>query len=234
MSATAGSEPNEPDARLVAHLRSWLGAWPPRERLEVFGADARSVPGWDGRVRRLIGVSTPTATLLSVSPDRVDAVRALGGDPEADGYGPALAAALDRPEHTFGTGVFRWSANPVPLEEVGTWLPRSDGRVPAWLRPFNGEVLVALEGEQVIAGVGRKQHDRQGHELAVVTDEAARGRGLARRLVATAARRVLADGAVPTYLHGPENAASAHVADAAGFPDCGWHVHGLFGPDGEG
>ena len=76
--------------------------------------------------------------------------------------------------------------------------------------------------------VGIKVHDRHGHELAVVTDEAARGTGVARRLVATAARRVIDGGAVPTYLHAPDNVASARVADAVGFADEGWTVHGLW------
>jgi hypothetical protein len=29
---------------------------------------------------------------------------------------------------------------------------------------------------------------------------------------------------VPTYIHDPANTASAHTADAAGFPDRGWTV----------
>ena len=81
----------------------------------------------------------------------------------------------------------------------------------------------------VAAGVGRKLHDRHGHELAVVTEEAHRGQGLARRLVTQAARRVLADGAVPVYLHDPANVASARTADASGFADVGWQIFGLFG-----
>ena len=79
------------------------------------------------------------------------------------------------------------------------------------------------------AGVGRKQHDAHGHELAVVTEEAHQGRGLAAALVTQAARRVLADGAVPTYLHAPTNHASAATAVRCGFPDEGWSVLGLFG-----
>ena len=50
------------------------------------------------------------------------------------------------------------------------------------------------------------------------------GRG---RLVAQAARRVLDEGAVPTYQHDPANIASARVADAAGFPDRGWRSAGM-------
>ena len=103
--------------------------------------------------------------------------------------------------------------------------------MPPWLHPFNGDVLVALADDgTVAAGVGRKQHDRHGHELAVVTEEAHRGQGLARRLVTQAARRVLDDGAVPVYLHDPANHASARTADASGFPDVGWRILGLFGP----
>jgi predicted GNAT family acetyltransferase len=87
---------------------------------------------------------------------------------------------------------------------------------------------VAFDDGRPVAGVGIKVHDRLGRELSVVTDEAARGRGLARRLVATAARRILADGCVPTYLHAPDNAASARVAEQVGFADHGWTVHGLW------
>jgi predicted GNAT family acetyltransferase len=73
-----------------------------------------------------------------------------------------------------------------------------------------------------------KRHDAYGHELAVGTVPGARGRGLARRLVAQAARRVLDEGAVPTYLHERDNLASARVAEAAGFPDRGWRSYGVY------
>jgi hypothetical protein len=36
---------------------------------------------------------------------------------------------------------------------------------------------------------------------------------------------------VPTYLHAPDNAASARTADACGFPDVGWTIFGLFGAE---
>lgn len=61
----------------------------------------------------------------------------------------------------------------------------------------------------------------------MVTAEAVRGRGLARRLVAQAARRVLDEGAVATYLHARGNVGSARVAEAAGFADRGWSVLGV-------
>nr|WP_246277875.1 GNAT family N-acetyltransferase [Phytohabitans rumicis] len=101
--------------------------------------------------------------------------------------------------------------------------------MPQWLRPFGGEVLIAREPSTgaYLAGVGIKRHDGHGNELSVGTEERARGQGLARRLVAQAARRVLDEGAVPTYLHSFDNVASARVAEAAGFPDRGWIVYGV-------
>ena len=119
---------------------------------------------------------------------------------------------------------------PRSLPDVGEWLPAGDPRVPGWLKPFGGEVLVVLDDDVYVAGVGLKRHDEHGQEISVGTEEAARGRGLARRLVAQAARRLLAAGIVPTYLHDPANTASAKVADAAGFPDRGWTVLGMAGP----
>ncbi len=219
--------------RLDRHLRTHLGAWPPPSAgLTVIGEAARGRPGWDGRVRPVVGVASPEGTVLSVPPRARAAVVGLGSD--IDEVAAALADTLELPGWSFGVGVFRWSGAPTPGDDPGTWLPVEDPRVPSWLHPFGGEALVALvdSASTVAAGVGRKRHDRDGHELAVVTEEGHRGEGWARRLVAQAARRVLADGAVPTYLHDPGNAASARTADASGFPERGWRILGLFPPGG--
>lgn len=77
------------------------------------------------------------------------------------------------------------------------------------------------------AGVGIKRHNPHGHELAVGTEPAHRGKGLARALVAQAVRRVLAAGAVPLYFHDAANVPSGRIAEAAGSPDRGWRVLGL-------
>ncbi len=224
--------------RLARHLESWLGSWRPpgQGELIVIGSDKRSTPGWDGSVRPFVGVETLSGAVLSVPPDRVDAVRALGDD--LDTVGKQLGEALGYRHHRFGRGIYRWSTAPTEPdpERLGRWLPREDPRVLPWLQPFNGEVLVGFDRDDaragaeatVAAGVGRKIHDPHGHELAVVTEEGHRGRGWARSLVSQAAQRVLDDGAVPIYLHAPDNGASAATADACGFPDRGWRILGLF------
>jgi GNAT superfamily N-acetyltransferase len=211
--------------RLERHLGSWLGAWPPAGEVTVVGSPRRRQPGWDGVVRPFAGVATPKGAVLSVAPERVDAVRAggVGLDDVLDGVPDALGA----PGSVVGRGVFRYAESVPPFEPLGEWVPAEDPRVPTWLRPFGGQVLVVMEGGQYVAGVGIKRHDELGHELAVATEEAWRGRGLARALVARASRRIMVAGGVPIYLHGRGNEASARVATAAGFPDRGWLILGL-------
>jgi GNAT superfamily N-acetyltransferase len=212
--------------RLAAHLSSWLGRWPgDGPGLTVVGSARRVAPAWDGNVYPVVGVSDADGSgVLSVPPAVVDAVRAALADNGDDRSRiPAAAGLTGR----FFTGVFRWSTAPADLPDAGTWIAADDPSVPEWLWPFGGEVLVAVDpatGEH-LSGVGVKRHDAFGHELAVVTRPAAEGRGLGRRLVAQAARRVLDEGAVPTYLHAVDNHASAHLATAAGFPDRGWAVY---------
>ncbi len=223
------------DDLLDAHLRAWLGSWPPTGAVAVIAAGERTRPEWDGRVRPLVGVAAPERALLSVAPERADAVARVAGPLCDAGVRRAIVEAVGQAGKVLGRGVFRWSRR-VPdvrqLPDAGEWIDADDPRVPDWLGPFNyGPVLVAWDDTGAYgAGVGIKRHDTVGHELAVVTTPRLRRRGLAQRLVAQAARRVLGEGGLPTYLHDPDNAASARVADAAGFADRGWSVYGLFDP----
>jgi GNAT superfamily N-acetyltransferase len=176
----------------------------------------------------VIGVSRAGSGVLSVPPRHVDAARDLtGGSPDRILAG--LAGMIGLPDATVYRAVFRWSVEPAPLPDAGVWVPADDPVVPDWLRVFGGEVLLALDPGSggYLAGVGIKRHDRYGQELSVGTTPEARGRGLARRLVAQATRRIVDGGAVATYLHDPANLASGRVAEAAGFPDDGWQIIGL-------
>ncbi|MFC0508383.1 GNAT family N-acetyltransferase [Micromonospora costi] len=216
------------DRRLQLHLATWLGQWPARPGLHVVRSHRRAQPAWDGRLRPAIAVSTGRSTVLSVPPDRAAAVQALVDGPR-ERLIPALPAAVGRPDWATHDGLFRWSLAPAPLPDVGEWIPPTSPGLPDWLRLFDRDVLVVRAPDgRYLAGAGIKRHDQYGHELAVGTTPAARGRGLARRLVAQAARRVLDEGAVPTYLHNDDNHASARVAEAAGFPDRGWRSFGVY------
>jgi GNAT superfamily N-acetyltransferase len=222
-----GPLPDEDEVldRLQRHLRTWLGDWPPASKVEVVGCSCRADPGWDGAVRPFAGVSTPEGTILSVPPERVDDVRAAGAT--LDDILDAVPEALGHPGAVVGRGVYRYCVSPAPVEPIGEWVPAEDPDVPAWLRPFGGQVLVVREEGKYVAGLGIKRHDELGLEVAVATEEAWRGRGLARALVSRAAATILRGGGVPIYLHGRGNAASARVAEASGFPDKGWLILGL-------
>jgi GNAT superfamily N-acetyltransferase len=218
------------DPRLRRHLAHWLGQWPATSELSVVGSARREQPGWDGAVHPLIGVGASQGVVLSVPLGQAERVRKVAATAASrEVLLAALPPLLGYPGKGVYTGVFRWSARPADLPDAGDWLDPADPVVPGWLRVFPDQVLVARDPDTggYLAGVGIKRHDQYGHELAVGTEPAARGRGLARRLVAQAARRVLDDGAVATYQHAPSNTASARVADAAGFPDRGWISLGL-------
>lgn len=220
-------------AKLTGFLREWLGDWPPADELKVISWPGRDLPGWDGGSRLGLGVESPNGAVLSVSPSLgidpyaldLDRIEAAMHTRDAETAVPAL---LGRPDLRFYSGTFHWSDAPANLPEIGEWVGNDDPRIPAWLRAFNGDVLVTWGRDgRYAAGVGRKLHNRHGHELAVGTEPAQRGRGLATSLVAQAARRVLDDGAIPIYLHDPANVGSQRVAEAAGFPDRGWRILGL-------
>ncbi|HEX3620984.1 MAG TPA: GNAT family N-acetyltransferase [Acidimicrobiales bacterium] len=217
--------PHEVLDRLQRHLRGWLGAWPPMGEVTVVASARRRQPGWDGAVRPFAGVATPAGAVLSVPPEHLDAARSASGG--LDDVLDRLPEALGVPGAVVGRGVFRYALSVPDIPQFGAWAPAHDPRVPDWLRPFGGEVLVVLEDGRYVAGLGIKRHDELGREVAVATEEAWRGRGLARGLVARASARILRAGGVPIYLHGRANAASARVAERAGFPDLGWSILGL-------
>ncbi|MEV4508395.1 GNAT family N-acetyltransferase [Dactylosporangium sp. NPDC049525] len=221
---------------LTRFLQVWLGAWPPPGAgIAVVGHPARDKPRWDGAEQLALGVTDADGRgVLSVPPAHRDAVAGLIAGLDAGAAAEVLAARLPvllrRPEQVFFTGVFRWSQAPAALPDAGAWEPSDGPGIPDWLRPFPGEVLIARDEDGAyLAGVGLKPHDVSGIEISVGTDERARGQGLARRLVARAARRIVAGGAVAVYLHDPANIASGRVADAAGFPDLGWKIHAMAG-----
>jgi GNAT superfamily N-acetyltransferase len=224
---------------LTQHLQAWAGYSSHRQRLRVVGHAANSRSGWSGHPNVLTGVIDPTGRTTLAVPES-DAQRvgvSVAGalrrprlsrtthDGEIDLAIAGVTAALHRPEEHIERVHLRWTLTPADLPAIGRWIPPEDARLPDWLRPFGGPALCATdECGRIVAGVGVKRHDPWAHELAVVTEPEARGRGLARRLISQAARELLQRNIVPTYLHTPGNAASARVAEAAGFAWSGWQA----------
>jgi len=210
--------------QLAEFLTAYLGAWPGTPGLHVVGSEVRIRPGWDGRVHDVVGVAGPQTAVISVPPDEAEAVRdRVDSWEQAESILPEALARQDSPVYY---GTFRWTYQPADLPDAGIWLPVEDPRVPPWLHPFGGDALITLIGGEYAAGVGIKRHHASGLEISVGTEPEHRGKGLASKLVAQAARWILAQGAIPIYLHDPANVASDRTADAAGFPDEGWQILG--------
>jgi GNAT superfamily N-acetyltransferase len=221
---------------VATHLRSWAGYTSRSARLRVVAHQSNALPGWSGGPNLLTGVVDPAGhATIAVPPRSAPAVTALvryqlRAPLDAHLTCEQLAAVtagvpalLGRPGEHVEQIALRWTVAPADLPSVGTWIAVDDPRLPSWLRPFGGPALCALGAAgHVVAGVGIKRHGPRVHELAVVTEPGARGQGLARCLVAQAARHLLDRGVVPIYLHAVGNVASARVAEAAGFPRNGW------------
>ena len=221
--------------RLTEHLRDHLGAWPPPPgTVEVVGSKRREREHGGRWWMPALAVSAPDAAVLSLPRDVAPRLRGGHVDLASPELWREVAALVGEPDAAFGRGVFRWTERPARGPETGAWLDPSDPRIPAWLRTFDGEVLAALdEHGAYLGGAGRKIHDPHGHEISVGAEPETRGRGLARGLVIRMARRILDDGAIPTYIHDPQNGASCRVAEAAGFPDRGWSAMALWRAGGE-
>jgi GNAT superfamily N-acetyltransferase len=214
----------ELERRLVRHLEHRLGQWPPQGTLEIVASPLRTEPDWDKVVRPVLGVATPSGAVISVPPEQQSKVAALavGG---WDALSAGIGAIFGQEGVQLGGGVFRYLQTLVDVEPLGEWVEPDDDRLPGWLRPFNGGILIVCDDhDQYMAGVGLKLHDEFASEVAVGTEPAFRGRGFARRLVATAAARVAASGATLTYEHVADNFSSSAVAAASGFPDIGWRA----------
>src|SRR5215203_999818 len=210
-------------ALLRQHLTGWAGGLPAADGLRLVASPRNGEPGWDGRPQLLTGIADPAGRTVVAVPPAVAELLAHYQDPGGTRSLGLLPGLLGKAGHTVERVAFRWTEAPADLPDVGVWVDTAWPRLPGWLRPFGGQALVVFDGHgQYLAGVGIKRHDQLGHEIAVGTEPQARGQGLARRLVAQAARRILDRGRIPTYLHTVDNAASSRVAAAAGFPDLGW------------
>src|SRR6266542_1932221 len=110
---------------------------------------------------------------------------------------------------------------PAPVVEV-TVLDASDPRLPQWVHGhFTGKAWVVMEGGEVLSTAVLKRYDERLREISVGTAPSARGRGLARAVVAAAARFVLAEDRAVLYNHAVDNDVSARVAESVGLHELG-------------
>jgi RimJ/RimL family protein N-acetyltransferase len=161
------------------------------------------------------------SAVLAVAPQHANLLRSRLTDPAH--LLPALEEAAAALRGHLFSGVARTGvAIPPPVHEV-TLLDASDPRLPDWvIGHFTGEAWVVLDSDgSVLSTAVLKRYDDRVREISVGTAERARGRGLARSVVAAAARAVLAQGRAVLYNHAPDNYASAKVAESVGLHEFG-------------
>src|SRR6266540_1551930 len=124
--------------------------------------------------------------VVGVAPEQAARLRDL-----LDGHDtvePALKAlAAELPGHMFSGTARTGVVIPPPAVEV-TVLDASDPRLPEWVHGhFTGEAWVVMEDGEVLSTAVLKRYDERLREISVGTAPSARGRGLARSVVAAAA-----------------------------------------------
>lgn len=222
----------EAKRRIELHLSNWLGVWPGTGAVTVTTSSFRELPGWDGLLRPFVGIISPEQTVISVAQRYLFAVQDAVDDGGLAGLERRLAAIVGHPSAALRRGVFRFQQQIVAHGSLGEWFEPTDPKVPEWLRPFNGGVLLAFDDKgRYAAGVGCKRHDGFAKELAVTTESTHRRLGYAKELVAQAAEDIFTSGTIATYLHRRDNLASARVAEATGFFDRGWEILSLSIPE---
>lgn len=216
------------EAPPTTFLSEYLGEWTEDGRsISIVSNPLRDEPGWDGSIRLAVGVVNQDGSgVLSLAPRLANRVFDVFNRSTVSKEEVGKVAELIGAREFFG--VFRWSTQIGTFEDIGEWIDANEPIVPDWLKPFGHEVLMAFDEERrYVGGVGIKHHLENGREIAVVVEERAAGRQIARRLVAKAAKQIIEEGYVPIYLHAESNVASAKVAEAVGFRDLGWKIIGM-------
>jgi GNAT superfamily N-acetyltransferase len=206
----------------------------PIERLgepgvHVVTSERRARPGWGGYITPLYAISIPGGGVVSCRPDLAAAVRRemplpAPGRPLGEREFSRLRAISQRaiPYAYCLTGDILYvdRAGFKPVAERAQQLDRLDAHGADLRRRFDGEIFVVngMRGE-IAAWSAVKLKSDEIWEIAVVTEAAYRGRGLAKRVVSAATAYILDHGRVPLYVHDRTNVASARVSRALGYAE---------------
>lgn len=207
----------------------------------------RTRAGWAGYTKPLLAIARGESLVVSFRPDLEGAVRAELGRGEAPRRGGLLWGSAARSEGGGGEGVAApWGqferlrrvsqrAYPYafvlcgysmycdaehfrPLPGPATRLARDDPRGRELRQRFDGEIFVVFGTRGEIASwAAIKLKTASVWEIAVVTEPAYRGRGLARQVVSAATAHILEQGREALYIYDRANIASGKVCRSLGY-----------------
>ncbi len=195
--------------------------------VHVVPTERRGRPGWGGYTVPLLALSTVGGGIVSVRPDLAERVR-VELAPVPSGL-PMQEADFERLRRVTRTTVpyayslsgyvlFATRDHFLPIASRAERLGRSDPRAADLYRRFDGEVF-AVRGQrgEIASWAAIKLKSDDVWEIAVVTEAAYRGQGLAKEVVSTATDFILEQGRLALYVHDRTNAASARVCRSLGY-----------------
>jgi len=195
--------------------------------LHLVSSERRARPGWGGYISPIYAVATPRGGVVSVRGDLLELARRELGEPDRDrplgerefARLRALSQRAVPYAHCLTGDILSLERDDFrPASPGAEPLGRTDRRGADLRKRFDGEVFVVFGTHQEIAAWSAiKLKSSDVWEIAVVTEPAYRGHGLAKRVVSAATEYILDHGRVPLYIHDHANRASARVSRALGY-----------------
>jgi RimJ/RimL family protein N-acetyltransferase len=197
--------------------------------VHVVPSERRTRPGWGGYTIPLLALSTPRGGVVSVRPEVLDRARsALGPIRVGEPLGAVEFERLRQLAKSIVPYAYSLSGH-VLFADAERFHPRSgraerldcgDTRGADLRRRFDGEIFVVRGARGEIASwAAIKLKSDDVWEIAVVTEAAYRGRGLAKEVVSAATDHILAQDRLALYVHDRVNLASAKVCRSLGYAE---------------
>jgi len=195
--------------------------------VHVIPSERRSRPGWGGYTIPILGLSTASGGVVSVRPDLVERTRGQlsllnTGRP----IGAAEFARLQQVSRATIPYAYSLSGYVLytdveqfqPRTSRARRIERTDVRGADLRRRFDGEIfaIYGIRGE-IASWSAIKLKSDDIWEIAVVTEAAYRGQGLAKEVVSAATAHILDNGRAALYVHDRNNHASARVCRSLGY-----------------
>ena len=195
--------------------------------VHVIPSERRSRPGWGGYTIPMLALSTASGGVVSVRPDLLERTRGqlalfnTGRSIGAAEFGRLQQVSRATIPYAYSLSGFvlytdRDHFQPRPSRALP--IERNDPRGADLRRRFDGEIfaIFGIRGE-VASWSAIKLKSDDVWEIAVVTDAAYRGQGLAKEVVSAATAHILEQGRMALYVHDRNNQASAKVCRSLGY-----------------
>ncbi|MFN8521776.1 MAG: GNAT family N-acetyltransferase [Chloroflexota bacterium] len=201
------------------------------EGIRVVTTPRRYRPGWGGYTVPFLALATQTGSVVSVRSEQL--ARVSGDFSERyergwltwDDYEALRRLSKETVPYAYclsGDVLYTDRARFRPVTSRATRLLLTDPSGADLRRRFDGSIFVIRNTRrEIVSWAAIKLKSDDVWELAVVTERAYRGQGLAREVVSAATEFILENDRVALYVHDRSNDASARVCRSLGYVEYG-------------